>query len=81
MYLRKLHYNVMLRTLEKEAAEVLAVRANTVSPRAGHYPMVEVDRLTGQVADTWSKFGVNIDTLIGGILQYSEFQKRQKGGK
>ena len=58
-YLRKLHYNVMLRTLEKEAAEVLAGRANTVSAR--HYLMVEVDRLTQQVIDAWRKFGVRIE--------------------
>jgi intergrase/recombinase len=59
MYLRKLHYNVMLRTLGKDAAEVLAGRANTVSAR--HYLMVEVDRLTEQVIDAWSKFGVQIE--------------------
>jgi hypothetical protein len=55
------HYNVMLRTLEKEAAEVLAGRANTVSAR--HYLMVEVDRLTGQVVDAWKKFGVEVCDL------------------
>ena len=49
MYLRKLHYNVMLRTLDKEAAEVLAGRANTVSAR--HYLMVEVDKLAEQVKE------------------------------
>jgi hypothetical protein len=59
MYLRKLHYNVMLRTLGKDAAEVLAGRANTVSAR--HYLMVEVDRLTAQVIDAWSKFGIQIE--------------------
>jgi len=59
MYLRKLHYNVMLRTLGKDAAEVLAGRANTVSAR--HYLMVEVDRLTEQVIDAWSNFGVHIE--------------------
>src|SRR5215212_5206844 len=59
MYLRKLHYNVMLRTLGKDAAEVLAGRANTVSAR--HYLMVEVDRLTEQVIDAWSNFGVQIE--------------------
>jgi intergrase/recombinase len=59
MYLRKLHYNVMLRTLGKDAAEVLAGRANTVSAR--HYLMVEVDRLTEQVIDAWSNFGVRIE--------------------
>lgn len=58
MYLRKLHYNVMLRTLEKEAAEVLAGRANTVSAR--HYLMVEVDRLAGQVVEAWDKFGIRV---------------------
>jgi intergrase/recombinase len=59
MYLRKLHYNVMLRTLGKDVAEVLAGRANTVSAR--HYLMVEVDRLTEQVIDAWSNFGVQIE--------------------
>jgi intergrase/recombinase len=59
MYLRKLHYNVMLRTLGKDAAEVLAGRANTVSAR--HYLMVEVDRLTEQVVDAWTNFGIRIE--------------------
>jgi intergrase/recombinase len=59
MYLRKLHYNVMLRTLGKDAAEVLAGRANTVSAR--HYLMVEVDRLAGQVIDAWGNFGVQVE--------------------
>jgi intergrase/recombinase len=59
MYLRKLHYNVMLRTLGKDAAEVLAGRANTVSAR--HYLMVEVDRLTEQIIDAWSNFGVYVE--------------------
>jgi hypothetical protein len=59
MYLRKLHYNVMLRTLGKDAAEVLAGRANTVSAR--HYLMVEVDKLTEQIIDAWSNFGVHIE--------------------
>src|SRR5215216_1093200 len=59
MYLRKLHYNVMLRTVGKDAAEVLAGRANTVSAR--HYLMVEVDRLTEQVIEAWSNFGIQIE--------------------
>ena len=59
MYLRKLHYNVMLRTVGKDAAEVLAGRANTVSAR--HYLMVEVDRLTEQVIEAWSNFGVQVE--------------------
>ena len=46
----------LLRTLEREAAEVLAGRANTVS--AWHYLMVEVDRLAGQVVEAWDKFGI-----------------------
>jgi hypothetical protein len=49
----------MLRRLGKDAAEVLAGRANTVS--AKHYLMVEVDKLTQQVIDAWSKFGVQIE--------------------
>jgi hypothetical protein len=63
MYLRKLHYNVMSRTLEKEAAEVMAGRANTVT--AKHYLMMEVDRLSEQVIEAWSKFGVQINTQNG----------------
>jgi intergrase/recombinase len=59
MYLRKLHYNVMVRILGKDAAEVLAGRANTVSAR--HYLMVEMDKLTEQVIDAWSTFGVQIE--------------------
>ena len=62
MYLRKLHYNVMLRTLGKDAAEVLAERANTVSAR--HYLMVEVDRLTEQVIDAWNNFGIQLERIL-----------------
>jgi hypothetical protein len=49
----------MLRTIEKEAAEVLAGRANTVPAR--HYLMVEVDRLAEEVINAWTKFGVQIE--------------------
>ena|SRR2546425_3905052 len=59
MYLRKLHYNVMVRRIEKDAAEVLAGRANTVSAR--HYLMVEADRLSELVVTAWSKFGISLE--------------------
>lgn len=57
MYLRKLHYNVMVRTMEKDAAEALAGRANTVSAR--HYMIVEADQMSDRTVDAWGRFGVN----------------------
>ena len=60
--LRKLHYNIMRRSMDLNEADILAGRAKSVS--AKHYAMYELDKLTEAYAQAWKKFGVNISENI-----------------
>src|SRR5215203_1022744 len=57
MWLRKAHYNVMCRVLKQFEANVLAGRAKTVD--AKHYAMYELDSMSKNYVDAWSKFGLD----------------------
>jgi intergrase/recombinase len=57
MWLRKAHYNVMCRTMKPFEANILAGRAKTVD--AKHYAMYELDLMSSNYINTWSKFGIN----------------------
>ncbi len=54
--LRKLHHNVMRRSMDMNEADILAGRAKSVS--AKHYAMYELDKLTNSYMQAWSKFGL-----------------------
>ena len=56
--LRKLHYNVIRRSMDMNEADILAGCAKSVS--AKHYAMYELDKLTEAYAQAWSKFSVSI---------------------
>jgi intergrase/recombinase len=60
--LRKLHYNIMRRSMDMNEADILAGRAKSVS--AKHYAMYELDKLTEAYDQAWKKFGVNISENI-----------------
>src|SRR5215213_1620043 len=60
--LRKLHYNIMRRSMDINEADILAGRAKSVS--AKHYAMYELDKLTKAYAQAWKKFEVNISANI-----------------
>ena len=51
------HYNVMCRSMKPFEANILAGRAKTVD--AKHYAMYELDLLSNNYADSWSKFGIS----------------------
>jgi intergrase/recombinase len=57
MWLRKAHYNVMCRSMKPFEANILAGRAKTVD--AKHYAMYELDLLSNNYMDSWSKFGIS----------------------
>lgn len=59
--LRKLHYNVMRRSMDMNEADILAGRAKSVS--AKHYAMYELDKISESYAQAWEKFGVNISNI------------------
>jgi intergrase/recombinase len=56
--LRKLHYNVMCRTMEMNEADILAGRTKSISAR--HYSMYELDRLVDCYKEAWEKMRVNV---------------------
>lgn len=60
--LRKLHYNIMRRSMDMNEADILAGRAKSVS--AKHYAMYELDKLTEAYAQARKKFGINISENI-----------------
>jgi intergrase/recombinase len=62
MWLRKAHYNVMCRTMKPFEANVLAGRAKTVD--AKHYAMYELDSMSNNYVEAWSKYGVNFKSLL-----------------
>jgi hypothetical protein len=53
--LRKIHYNVMRRTMDMNEADVLAGRAKSVS--AKHYVLYQLDKLVEAYEMAWRKFG------------------------
>jgi intergrase/recombinase len=57
MWLRKAHYNAMCRVLKPFEANILAGRAKTVNAR--HYAMYELDSMSKNYEEAWSKFGLN----------------------
>jgi intergrase/recombinase len=61
MWLRKAHYNVMCRTMKPFEANVLAGRAKTVD--AKHYAMYELDSMSNNYEEAWTKYGVNFKSL------------------
>jgi intergrase/recombinase len=61
MWLRKAHYNVMCRTMKPFEANVLAGRAKTVD--AKHYAMYELDSMSNNYVEAWSKYGVNFKSI------------------
>ena len=52
--LRKLHWNVMTRTMTETEADILAGRAKSVS--AQHYALYEMDAMADKYAESWTKF-------------------------
>jgi hypothetical protein len=60
--LRKLHYNIMRRSMDMNEADILDGRAKSVS--AKHYAIYQLDKLTEAYAQAWNKFGVNISENI-----------------
>jgi intergrase/recombinase len=61
MWLRKAHYNVMCRIMKPFEANILAGRAKTVD--AKHYAMYELDLMSNNYVDAWSKFSLNISLV------------------
>ena len=61
MWLRKAHYNVMCRTMKPFEANVLAGRAKTVD--AKHYAMYELDSMSNNYVEAWTKYRVNFKSL------------------
>lgn len=57
--IRKISYNVLARTFDKDTADVFAGRVKSVS--AEHYAMYELDRLATGFEDAWEKFGVDVN--------------------
>jgi intergrase/recombinase len=68
--LRKLHYNIMRRSMDMNEADILAGRAKSVS--AKHYAIYELDKLTEAYAQAWEKFGVNIAGNTGGSAEVNK---------
>jgi intergrase/recombinase len=60
MWLRKAHYNVMCRTMKPFEANILAGRAKTVD--AKHYAMYELDHMSNRYVESWSKFGISLNS-------------------
>lgn len=54
MDLRKLNYNVLLKTMAPMEADIIAGRAKSVS--AQHYALYELDALADKYAQAWDKF-------------------------
>ena len=62
MWLRKAHYNVMCRVLKPFEANILAGRAKTVD--AKHYALYELDVMSNNYIEAWSKFGLKDFSLL-----------------
>ena len=61
MDLRKIHYNVMYRVMQENEADILVGRTKSVAPR--HYALYELDKMTEEYREAWSKFGVSFSNM------------------